>query len=351
MVFMGLVLNLSAHNNNIDTVNFKNVRVEKSYSSTGFDFFDGEKPLKITLTFDVRGFIRTKENPENYDADITIITDEGDSLTQDIKVKVRGKMRRIYCSFPPMMLKFRDKGGDVPILNQGNIKLVTHCEQSFAAESYVLKEYLAYKLYNMVTPYSFKTRLAEVEYKDVKTGKSIHEFGFIIESVDQLAQRNNSMIVSNPNISQKHMDDYEMTRVAFFNYMIGNTDWNITNQHNVKVLRNLNINAEKGIPVIYDFDYSGFVDASYSTPPQSLPITCVTDRYYMGGCISSEIVAEVYNEFAGKREQFLNSIENCTFLSKSKRIKAEKYINSFYKKFKTDDLLLSEVTRYCRNQN
>jgi hypothetical protein len=332
-----------------DSANYADIRTDEPDSSAGFDFFGSDEPVKMTLTFDVKGLIKTKSDPENFDATITLVTSENDTLTQSIKVKARGEMRRNYCSFPPIMLKFKDnKDGDEPILSNGNIKLVTHCGASSTFESYIFKEYLAYKLYNLVTPYSYRTRLAIIEYKDVNTGYSLTEYGFVIESTDQLAQRNNSTIVDNPNITQKNMDDYEMARVAFFNYMIGNTDWSVHEQHNVKVLKPLETNVDKGIPVTYDFDYSGFVSTRYSAPSAVLPIKYVTDRYYLGTCISEDILSEVIDEFEAMKTQFISTIENFNFLSNGHKKKAQAFISGFYKKYRTDNLLISDLTSTCK---
>jgi hypothetical protein len=324
--------------------------IAESPTSTGFDFFASEEPLEMTLTFEIKEFLKTKNEPENFDATLQLVTNDKDTLTQEIKIKARGERRRDYCSFPPIMLKFKDKKDESEaIFNGGNIKLVTHCSQSSTYENFVFKEYLAYKLYNLITPYSFKTRLVIIHYNDVDNPAMCKtEYGFLIENVEHLAARNNAIVIDNPNLSQHNMDDYEMARMAFFNFMIGNTDWSIREQHNIKVLKTDDPLVEKGIPVAYDFDYSGFVNTSYSTPTMKIPITYVTERYYLGGCYTSEIFTSVFGEFEAMKDEFIAVINQFQLLPGPFKKQSTNYINSFFKKYKFPNELISNLNSTCK---
>lgn len=315
-----------------------------------FDFFNSEEPLKMSLAFDVKKLLRTKSNPEYMEALISVHINENETIRQMIKVKARGERRREYCQFPPLMLKIKNQPEELSkVFSEGKIKLVTHCAQSAVFEDFLLKEYLAYKLYNLVTPFSFKTRLVDITYIDSENpDRTFTEKGFIIESVDQLAARNNALVIKNGEISQKHMDALEMTRMAVFSYMIGNTDWSVYKQHNVKVLSVPEKYASKGIPVAYDFDYSGFVNAHYATPTANIPINYVTDRYYMGTCDNSEMVNAVIQEFLNKQDAFMNAIDSCEYLPEAERKKAMAYIALFYKKNNTQVMLTRDFNRTCQ---
>ena len=48
---------------------------------------------------------------------------------------------------------------------QKQLKLVTHCKRSRAFQQYVLLEYSAYRMYNLLTPQSFRARLANIDYR------------------------------------------------------------------------------------------------------------------------------------------------------------------------------------------
>lgn len=315
-----------------------------------YDFFASDELLEITLCFDIREFIKSKYNPTYYDARITVRINESDSITQDIKLKARGEMRRDYCSFPPIMLKF--KGGDSTSalkLGKGTMKLVTHCNKTPLFESYIIKEFLTYKLYNLVTPYSFRTRLVKINYVDINKAKnSFVAYGFLIENEDQLAERSNAVILNNTTLTQKQMDTEDMARVAVFNYMIGNTDWAVPSQHNIKIMKSLEVPSDRGIPVAYDFDYSGLVNTVYSTPNEQLPIKIVTERYYQGLCFSDEELQPIIDEFAGKQEQILGTIDNFEYLSNGDKKQVTYFINSFYKLYKSKNYLMSDLNRTCK---
>ena len=59
-----------------------------------------------------------------------------------------------------------------------------------------------------------------------------------------------------------------------FQYLVGNGDWSHTHFHNVKLMR---VGFEY-FPVPYDFDFTGFVDAPYATPPEGSGLDGVRDR-------------------------------------------------------------------------
>jgi len=317
----------------------------------GFNLFGAEEPLQITLTFDIRKFLNTKSTPEYFDATITIKSDDSTSITRNIKLKARGEMRREYCDFPPILLKFKEDDNEPErILGNRKFKLVTHCKLSSLHEKYVLKEYLVYRLYNQVTPYSFRTRLAEINYVDInKPDRAFSTYGFLIEDEDAMAERIKAVPYDNLNLTQKHMVPVEMVRTALFQYMIGNTDWGVSNQHNVRILKSMELLTDKAIPVVYDFDYSGFVSTNYAIPAQELPIDLVTERYYLGICAPKEVVAKVVDEFGTLKGQFLTTIGTFDFLPEDSRKQAESYINSFYKMYKNQKTLINTINNSCKS--
>ena len=318
-------------------------------STDRIDLFATEEALQMTLIFDMKKFIRTKNRPEYYPAILKVKLNETDSVTLNIKIKARGFMRRTYCSFPPIMLKFKNNDEVKHPFGNENIKLVTHCQGSSSSQSYVFKEYLTYKLFNLVTPYSFKTRLVKITYEDAnKSKKTITTFGFLIENEKKLAERNKSVIVNNMQITQKHMNASDMARFAIFNYLIGNTDWSIPQQHNVKVLKSLEVHMDKGIPVAYDFDYSGLVNTNYSAPAEGLPIKNVSERYYMGLCLTEEELKPVVEEFDGLQEKFIKTIDEFEYLKASDKKQAEMYINSFYKTYRSPQYIITDLNRTCK---
>ena len=63
-----------------------------------------------------------------------------------------------------------------------------------------------------------------------------------------------------------------MTRVALFEYMIGNLDWSVPVRHNIKLIVPKEDSNAIAFPVPYDFDYSGLVKTDYAIPPPELEL-------------------------------------------------------------------------------
>jgi hypothetical protein len=316
----------------------------------GFDFFASEEPLEMTLSFDIKGLVKSKSKPEYYDAMLTVKESETDSITQDIKVKARGFFRCSFCSFPPLTMKFKNKDNEAIRVEGKTLKLVTHCQQTPKFDQYVMKEYLAYKLLNNLdSNYSFRTRLVRIHYVDVNKSKAFYTaYGILIENETMLARRNNAVIIKSNLFSPKDMNAVAMNRMALFNYMIGNTDWSVQMQHNIKILMSFDEPNGKAIPVLYDFDYSGLVNTYYAVPFEELPIKTVTQRYFQGVCTGAAGLKPLIDEFAGLKDRMLGTIQDFPYLSKSDKKQAEEYIRSFYAMYKNQNYLISQLNSTCK---
>lgn len=319
-----------------------------SVSADTFDFFDSDQVLEMSLFFDLKEFFKSRKRPEYMKAAITVSKSENTTGIEDtIKIKARGNMRRLYCQFPPVMLKFKNDSLGIPY--SGKLKLVIPCMNSDKYEGYVLREYLAYKLFNLVSDYSLRTRLIRVTINDSKTNsKSYAFYGFLIENENSLAQRNNAVMITNANLGQSNMQEDLMVRVALFNYMIGNTDWSVPMQHNIRILKSNAVLSEKGIPVVYDFDYAGLVSPPYAAPAEELPIKDVKERYYLGLCLHNEELDKAVEEFEGLKEEFLGTVSDFNYLSEYERKITETYIQSFYRMMKNKNSLIGMLSRSCK---
>ena len=316
----------------------------------GFDFFASEEPLEMTLSFDIKGLVKSKSKPEYYDAMLTVKESDTDSITQDIKVKARGFFRCDFCSFPPLMMKFKNKDNETIQVEGKTLKLVTHCQQTPRFDQYVMKEYLAYKLLNNLdSNYSFKTRLVRIHYVDVNKSRVVYTaYGILIENETMLARRNNAVIIKSDLFTPKDLNAVALNRMALFNYMIGNTDWSVQMQHNIKILMSFDTPNGKAIPVLYDFDYSGLVDTYYAVPFEELPIKSVVERYYQGVCMSADGLKPLVDEFAGLKNRMLGTIQDFPYLSKNDKKQAEAYIQSFYAMYKNQNYLISQLNSTCK---
>merc|ERR1712065_112318 len=139
-----------------------------------------------------------------------------------------------------------------------------------------------------------------------------------------VAERNNLKSYKRDLRSQDVTKKGSLDKLVLFQYMIGNLDWEIGKQHNIKLLRG----ANNGLPVAvpYDFDYAGFVDASYAVPPKTMDVTDVKIRVFRGFC-RIDYYAKTIDYYLKNKSMFYNKIQKANYLSDKERSKIKEYIN------------------------
>jgi hypothetical protein len=315
-----------------------------------FGLFTNDAVMNMSLRFDITSYKRKKPKEEYMDAILTYHINDKDSINKKIRLKSRGEMRNGYCEFPPIRLNFSKSDFQKPDIKKiDKIKLVTHCK--YGNEEYLLKEYLVYKLFNVLTDTSFRVRLLKMEYINTfKKSKPINTYAFFIEPVEMLAERTGSVEVNNLKLSQKNIYPYMMDRLAIFNYMIGNTDWSVPNLHNVKVLSKLKYdNSNLGMIVPYDFDYSGLVNADYAIPFEGLGLKSVLERRYVGICRSEETFIQAVQEFKDKKDEFYRVITEFPLLKERTKKEMIDYLDSFFRGFDNRYTVVQNILSGCTN--
>ncbi|MCU0378737.1 MAG: hypothetical protein MUC78_10815 [Bacteroidales bacterium] len=315
-----------------------------------FGLFANDDLLELSLRFNVTEYTRKKPKDEYLDAILTYHISPGDSINKDVRLKTRGEFRNGYCSFPPLLLNFKKTEFEKQDLNKiGKMKVVTHCQSG--NEDILFREYLIYKLYNVLTDSSFRVRLVKINYINTfKQTKTISSYAFFIEPIDLLAERMNSMPVELTTLSQKNIVPEMMDRMAIFNYMIGNTDWSVPNQHNCKILVSRQPgSAELGQIVPYDFDYSGLVNASYAIPHEDLGIETVRERLYLGLCRSEDEFLKVLQEFSEKKQGFYDVINEFPYLTEKEKKSMIQYLDQFYSGFDKRNSIVYYLRSECKD--
>jgi len=312
--------------------------------------FESDELLEISLKFDITHYRRKRDDTEYLPAILIYHTSSTDSIVKNLRVRCRGKSRLSICSFPPLMLNFQKQDSvEGEFSRVDKIKMVTHC--SAGREDYLLKEYLIYKLYNVLTDYSFRVRLLRVNYINTfKESKPIREFAFVIEPPESLCKRLNAVEVeTRMNITQKQIRPEVMDRMAIFQYMIGNTDWTVPIFHNnVLILSQSYPHGQgQGIAVAYDFDYSGLVNAGYAVPADQLKINSVRERRYIGICRSEETFINALKEFADKKEDFYRVINEFQYLSLPQKKQMISYLDGFYRGFDKRNSIVKTLLKEC----
>lgn len=311
--------------------------------------FDSDSLLEISLRFDISYYKKHKPDVEYLDAILTYYINEKDSINKEIKVRSRGVLRRAVCEFPPLMLNFKKSDSDDGEFQSINkLKMVTYCKPG--NEESVLKEYLIYKLYNVLTDNSYRVRLLRVNYINTsKKTKPVRAFAFVIEPTEVLAQRTNSVEVKSTSLSQKNVKPEIMDRMAIFNYMIGNTDWSVPTQHNIVILAQpQSERPDLGMIVPYDFDYAGLVNADYAVPSEGLGTKSVLERYYLGTCRSETVFLNAIKEFSDKKDEFYKVIEDFPYLNDRSKRSMIDYLNGFYNGFDRNNNIIYGFLKTCK---
>ena len=314
--------------------------------------FRAEEPLEITLAFDFKKVFKDKGDDRQYHpATISYTTPEADTLSLDIRVKTRGFYRRVHlnCDVPPLKLNFKKvKRKHTVFKKQDTIKLVTHCKnKSKVYEQYTLQEYLVYKTYNLLTDHSFKARLLKITYVDSQQKKDpITKYGFFIENEDDLAKRMGGRSLETGAVHPEATDKEEMTRLAVFQYMIGNTDWAVSNYHNIKLV--LYDPMKPPIAIPYDFDWTGIISTKYAVPHSKLNLRSVRDRVFLGFCRDEATFAETFALFNAQREPTLAMWQDFPLVEEKRRKRAVSYLEDFYEIINDPGDIKHEFLRACR---
>jgi hypothetical protein len=295
-------------------------------------FFTDDVPLNVELTTDIKNLQSQKGTPVFIPASIKITFPDNTAISQDIKISPRGVNRRETCKIPPMKLDFRgDAGGRLSSL--GKLKLVHGCGTSSSDEELLLKEYVCYKIYNMLEPKSFRVRLLHVNYTDTKGRiRPYTQYSYFIEDDANMARRNGCRKKDNPGTYlQETTDRNMMTMVVLFQYMIGNTDWAVPNLHNIALVFRKDNTAALPYAVPFDFDYSGLVDAPYAVPSEVIGTEKVTERVYRGFPRTMEELQLSLDIYRAKKDAIMNYVRNFSLISERTRRTMTDYLEDFYK--------------------
>ena len=295
--------------------------------------FAGDAPIHVTIQGPM-GSLASNRAEVPRPATMTV-----DGVAYPITLTPRGITRRAndICDFPPLKVTLvRPAPAGSLFEHQHHLKLVTHCQRNAGFQQKLLLEYSAYRLYNLMTPFSFRARLANIDYLDDGGHPYISRIGFFLEEFSEVAKRNGMSPAHLPDtISGSLLDPASGGRFAVFEYMISNYDWSMRAGpkgteccHNSRLL-----NPGGGsqlITVPYDFDFSGLVDAPYAVPPDGLPISNVRQRTYRGYCAHMAQARAFAAQISPRRAEFLNLFATIPGLEPREQARAANYLQDFF---------------------
>ena len=293
-------------------------------------FFDDERPVEISLVSNFRKLQKDRKRGVYQAATVTLKVPDKEVVTEDIQLAARGEFRRENCTMPSIMLDF--KNPTAPRLsNLKRVKLVSPCSPDSYGEQLVFIEYLIYKMYSLFTDMSFKVRLAKVEFNDAASKfKPYTQYGFLIEDVDDMAKRNECREIDGAMYLTEYTNREQMTIVALFQYMVGNTDWSVPNYHNIKLIRPRNDSLATPFVVPYDFDYTGLVNAQYAIPHETLGIESVTERLYRGFPRTVDELEKATELFKVRKAAVYDLVRNFSYIKERQRNIMIGYLDQFY---------------------
>jgi hypothetical protein len=296
-------------------------------------FFESQAPIEVTLTANISK-LRGDKSPEPpwRAATLSYKGADGNAVTVPLRARTRGIWRLKTCDFPPLRLNFSGATSKGSIFDKlDKPKLVSHCQDADGYEQYILQEFQLYRIYHLLTPVSHNARLLKLTYADSGSGKvRAKRYGFVIEQPSALAARLGGKIMEQKGAGADDLDPYQNALMSVFQYMIGNTDFSVAGLHNIELFFTADGNV---MPIAYDFDFAGAVNARYAVPDATLNLPNVRRRLFRGYCTEREAYAKVFTLFKEKKPEIyaLYNDEIGKLMDPSTVKETLRYYDEFYK--------------------
>jgi hypothetical protein len=279
---------------------------------------------------------------------------KSNGMEHTVALRTRGKSRQRVCRFPPLRLNFNSRDTSNSIFEGlDKIKLVTHCRNRRDADTNVLEEYAAYRIFNLISKVSYRVRLLHITYTDTEKEKGdrsqIH-YAFLIEPSDELAARSQGQVLDVPGVSLASLSKEQINWVYVFQYMIGNTDWSLVMQEGEK---NCCHNGDlflldlEYFYVPFDFDLAGLVNAAYAYPHPSLGLNKVTTRRYRGFCGSAVDLHDAIVYINSLKTEILKVPESLETLLLGDASTMQKYLGRYFEAAEDPEKLIHTFEKRC----
>ncbi len=319
---------------------------EKSFNDK---LFESNDVLNIKLSGDLRELFNDRSDDATYHSLLlSYTTKDSNVISIPVRSRTRGNFRRTMgdCTYPPIWLDFSENTNQTASLFSGHVKLklVMPCR----GDELVIREYLLYRIYNLVTGKSFRTRLVRIEADDTKKSRKTDPFyGMLLEEDKELAKRNHAVLVRRPMLRMQNTEPDAFLKMAVFEYMIGNTDWSVEYQQNIRLLAADTLSVPTAVP--YDFDHAGLVNAPYAEPAEELRMQSVRQRRYRGYCIKDMKKFEGIIAFYNSLKKDIYTLYTGCSLIDAKYLKTTlQYLDEFYATINNPKKFQEEFSYPCR---
>jgi len=286
---------------------------------------------------------------------------DGDGKTQrlDVSIRARGHFRREFCELVPLQLNFKKSQVKGTLFQgQDKLKLVAPCKDGDRYQQYVILEYLAYRTFEIITDYSFRTRLVRLSYVDTdEKNEPWTDIAFIIEDDSDMATRLGLERLGIASVKYNELDHPKTALVQLFQFLIANNDYSVIKGaegedccHNAEVLAE-EASGGTRIPIPFDFDLSGLVNANYAKPPNPVPIVDVRDRYFYGLCQPRGTFDNAIMHLQSKRDEIIALFVNSAELNAKGKKNSIRYIEEFYDILDSPEQFEREIIDRCRGNS
>jgi hypothetical protein len=322
--------------------------------------FSSHDVLEMSLSVDFDALCRPNEVEGcKYSAtSMTLVGEDGSTQLLPVEIRVRGgwRARKSHCDVPPLFVRFTsDTTEDTPFAGQGMLPLTTHCRSRLEPrlnsasgkdyEQYVLREYMGYRLYNLITDRSLRVRQVRINYRLPGSDEEmVSRYAFFTEHFDDMAARHEARAMYDKSFDEQRVDLASTDQVALFNFMIGNTDASIVRERNVVL-----IVTEEGqqYPVPYDLDMSGLVDAEYNGVSPRLDFRDPKQRYYLGFCHPGVDFDSLFQQFGAQQQYIIAMFDDIQGMSWSSRKQSRSYLNKFFKLLDSSEHRQEKIIEAC----
>jgi hypothetical protein len=315
-------------------------------------FFEAHNPIEVTLTANLDRLRGDKHaNPPWRAATLSYKGPDGNAVTVPLRARTRGIWRLKTCDFPPLRLNFSGETSKGSLFDKlDKPKLVSYCEDRDGYEQYILQEFQLYRIYRLLTPVSHHARLLKLTYADSGSGKvRARRYGFVLEEPNALAARLGGKIIEQQGAGPGILDPYHDALMGVFQYMIGNTDFSISALHNVELFFKPDGTV---MPIAYDFDFAGAVNARYAVPDAKLNLPNVRQRLFRGYCADADSYAKVFTLFREKKPEIyaLYSDEIGKLMDRRTVTETLRYFDEFYKTIEDPRSARRSIIEACRGR-
>jgi hypothetical protein len=306
--------------------------------------FQDAGPVDFTLTsdFSLLNKQRTPNNATSFPGVLTV-----GAVDVPVRIGSRGHLRlkASTCEFVPIRIEFpKEHLAETLFEGQTTLKLGTHCRNESTFDEYVIREQLAYKLASLVTPLSFRARLARATYVDGRSKKTLSTHrALFLEHENDVARRLGGRIVRVPHMLFNDFDRDALTTTMMLEYMLGNTDYSIWSLHNIVIVQD---KKRRFFPIAYDFDLSGMVNAPYAAPDPRLPLSSVTDRLYRGPCRTVDEFDAAAEPFRAHQQDMIAAVESSDLNGAHKR-EVKEFLDSFFRRIATPQAIKRTFVDGC----